>query len=277
MPLFLKEKKSLIVLIALILFQLVLISLQAPLGQEQNYFEKAIFTIFSPIQHGTVSFVRKIGNLWRNYFYLHNVESHNQKLREEIFILQQENNLLQNALRRFKGEKEIQDNLKAIHENILVAQVIGLDASNYFKSLVIDKGSLDGLKKNMVVLDGKGHLVGRTIGPISLKEATVQLITDTESGISVFTEERVMGVLTGDARGRCSLKYILATAIGISMGEEVVTSGLDGIFPSGIKVGKIISTTESDPLFKGVKVQPHFDFRQLYQVAVVKIDPKDLF
>lgn len=277
MPLFLKEKKSLIVLIALIFFQLVLISLQAPLGQEQNYFEKAIFTIFSPIQHGTVSFVRKIGNLWRNYFYLHNVESHNQKLREEIFILQQENNLLQNALRRFKGEKEIQDNLQAIRENILVAQVIGLDASNYFKSLVIDKGSLDGLKKNMVVLDGKGHLVGRTIEPISLKEATVQLITDTESGISVFTEERVMGVLTGDARGSCSLKYILATTKGISMGEEVVTSGLDGIFPSGIKVGKIISITESDSLFKGVKVQPHFDFRQLYQVAVVKIDPKDLF
>jgi len=277
MPLFLREKKSLTVLTALIFFQLVLISLQAPLGQEQNYFEKAIFAVFSPIQHGTVSFVRKIGNLWKKYFYFQNVQSQNQRLREEIFILQQENNLLQNTLRRFRGEKEIQDNLLAIRENILVAQVIGLDASNYYKSLVIDKGSLDGLKKNMVVLDGKGHLVGRTIDPISLKEAVVQLITDTESGVSVFTEERVMGVLTGDARGRCFLNYILATTRDISIGEEVVTSGFDGIFPSGIKVGKIISITERGPLFKGVKVQPHFDFRQLYQVAVVKIDPKDLF
>jgi len=277
MPLFLREKKSLTVLTALIFFQLVLISLQAPLGQEQNYFEKAIFAVFSPIQHGTVSFVRKIGNLWKKYFYFQNVQSQNQRLREEIFILQQENNLLQNTLRRFRGEKEIQDNLLAIRENILVAQVIGLDASNYYKSLVIDKGSLDGLKKNMVVLDGKGHLVGRTIDPISFKEATVQLITDTESGVSVFTEKRVMGVLTGDARGSCFLNYILATTRDISMGEEIVTSGFDGIFPSGIKVGKIVSIAESDQLFKGVKVQPDFDFRQLYQVAVVKIDPKDLF
>lgn len=277
MPLFFKEKKSLIVLIALIFFQLVLVSLQAPLGQEQHYFEKAIFAIFSPIQHGTVSFIRNIVNLWQNYFYLQNVQRHNQELREEIFILQQENNLLQNALRRFRGEKEIRDNLLAIRESVLVAQVIGLDASNFYKSLVIDKGALDGLKKNMVVLDGKGHLVGRTVEPISLKEAKVQLITDTRSGIGVFTQKRVMGVLTGDARGRCSLNYILATTKDISMGEEVVTSGFDGIFPSGIKVGKIISITESDPLFKRVKVQPYFDFRQLYQVAVVKIDPKDLF
>ncbi|UCC41151.1 MAG: rod shape-determining protein MreC [Candidatus Aminicenantes bacterium] len=277
MPLFLKEKKSLIVLITLIFIQLVLVSLQAPLGQRQNYFEKAIFAIFSPLQHVTVSFTRKIANLWKNYFHLQNVQGQNQKLREEIFILQQENNILLNTLRRFRGEKEIQDNLLVIRENILVAHVIGLDASNFYKSLVIDKGSLDGLKKNMVVLDGKGHLVGRTIEPISLKEATVQLITDTESGISVFTQKRVMGVLKGDARGRCSLDYILATTRDISMGEEVVTSGFDGIYPSGIKVGKIISITESDPLFKGVKVQPYFDFRQLYQVAVVKIDPKDLF
>lgn len=277
MPLFFKEKKSLIVLIALIFFQLVLVSLQAPLSQEQNYFEKAIFAIFSPIQHGTVSFIRNIVNLWQNYFYLQNVQRHNQELREEIFILQQENNLLQNAIRRFRGEKEIRESLLAIRESVLVAQVIGLDASNFYKSLVIDKGALDGLKKNMVVLDGKGHLVGRTVEPISLKEAKVQLITDTGSGIGVFTQKRVMGVLTGDARGRCSLNYILATTKDISMGEEVVTSGFDGIFPSGIKVGKIISITESDPLFIRVKVQPYFDFRQLYQVAVVKIDPKDLF
>ncbi len=277
MPLFLKKRKSLVVLVALIFFQLVLISLQAPLGQEENYFEKAVFSIFSPLQHGTVSFIQKIANLWKSYFHLKNVQSHNQKLREEIFILQQENNLLQNALRRFRGEKEIQDSLLVIRKNILVAQVIGLDASNFYKSLVINKGSLDGLKKNMVVLDGKGHLVGRTIEPISLKQATVQLITDTESGVSVFTQKRVMGVLTGDARGRCFLNYILATTRDISMEEEIVTSGFDGIFPSGIKVGKIISITEGDPLFKGVKVQPYFDFRQLYQVAVIKIDPKDLF
>ena len=224
MPFLLKEKKSLIVLIALIFFQLILISLQVPLSQEENYFDKAIFFIFSPLQHGTVSFFQKIGNVWKNYFYLRNVQTHNQKMREEIFFLQQENNLLKNALQKFKSEKEIQDNLLKIHENILIARVIGLDASNFYKSVVINKGLLDGLKKNMVVLDRDGNLIGRTIEPISLKEATVQLITDTESGVSVFSQKRVMGVLTGDARGQCFLKYILATTEDISKEEEVINT-----------------------------------------------------
>lgn len=278
MPLFLKEKKNLIILAALIFFQLILISIQAPLGHEKNYFERAIFSVFSPIQHGVVSFFQKIGELWKGYFHLRNVHIQNQKMREEIFFLQQENNFLKNALQKFRNEKEIRDNLLEIHENILVARVIGVDASNYYKSVVINKGSLDDLKKNMVVLDKDGNLVGRTVEPISLKEATVQLITDPESGVSVFSQEKKeMGVLTGDARGQCSLNYILSTTEDISKGEEIITSGFDGIFPPGIKAGKIISTTPSTSLFQVVRVKPYFDFRKLDQVAIIMIDPKEIF
>lgn len=280
MPLFLKEKKSLIILIVLIFIQLVLISLQVPLEKE-NYFERAIFSVFSPIQHGIAISSQKIGNIWKNYFYLRNVQSQNQKMREEIFFLRQENNILRNALQELKEAKEIQDRLSKIHKNILAARVIGLDTSNLYKSITINKGSLDGLKKDMVIVDKYGNLVGRIINPISFKESRVQLITDSESGISVFSEKtKVPGILTGDSQGGCYLKYILTTLPpnqDVSKGEALMTSGYDGIFLRGLHVGEIISITATISLFKRIKVQPYFDFRHLDQVAVLLIDPNEIF
>ena len=278
MPLFLKERKSLVVLTALIFFQLILISAQVPLGYGENYFEKAVFSVFSPVQHGILSLSRSIGEFWKNYFYLQNVQSQNRKMKDEMFFLRQENNLLRNALENLRSAKEIEESLLRLHENILVAQVIGFDASNFYKSAVINKGSLDGLKKDMVVLDKNGSLVGRIINPVALKESRVQLITDNESGVGVFSQsKKVMGILSGDDKGNCFLEYIHVTTEDIYEGEDIITSGKDGLFPSGIKVGKIVSITTSTSLFKQVKVEPYFDIRDLDQVAVIMRDPMEIF
>lgn len=278
MPLFLKERKSLVVLTVLIFFQLILISTQVPLGYGENYFEKAVFSVFSPVQHGILSLSRSIGEFWKNYFYLQNVQSQNRKMKDEMFFLRQENNLLRNALENLRSAKEIEESLLRLHENILVAQVIGFDASNFYKSAVINKGSLDGLKKDMVVLDKNGSLVGRIINPVALKESRVQLITDNESGVGVFSQsKKVMGILSGDDKGNCFLEYIHVTTEDIYEGEDIITSGKDGLFPSGIKVGKIVSITTSTSLFKQVKIEPYFDIRDLDQVAVIMRDPMEIF
>ncbi|MBA7517382.1 Cell shape-determining protein MreC [subsurface metagenome] len=278
MPLFLKERKSLVVLTALIFFQLILISTQVPLGYGENYFKKAVFSVFSPVQHGVLSLFRSIGEFWENYFYFQNVQGQNRKMKDEMFFLRQENNLLRNALENLRSAKEIEESLLRLHENILVAQVIGFDASNFYKSAVINKGSLDGLKKDMIVLDKNGSLVGRIINPIALKESRVQLITDNESGVGVFSQSKeVMGILSGDDKGYCFLEYIHVTTEGIYEGEDIITSGKDGLFPSGIKVGKIVSITTSTSLFKQVKVEPYFDIRDLDQVAVIMRAPMEIF
>ncbi len=278
MPLFLKERKSLVVLTALIFFQLILISTQVPLGYGENYFEKAVFSIFSPVQRGTISLFRSAGEFWNNYFYLQNVQSQNRKMKDEMFFLRQENNLLRNALENLRSAKEIEESLLRLHENILVAQVIGFDASNFYKSAVINKGSLDGLKKDMIVLDKNGSLVGRIINPVALKESRIQLITDNDSGVGVFSQSKeVMGILSGDDKGNCFLEYIHVTTEGVYEGEDIITSGKDGLFPSGIKVGKIVSITTGTSLFKQVKVEPYFDIRDLAQVAVIMRDPMEIF
>ena len=278
MPSFLKKNKNIKVLIGLIFLQLILISIQVPLDEEETYFEKLIFSVFSPVQHGVAYLFQKTGSFWKSYFGLKGARKENERLKEEMFFLMQENNIIRNLLQKYKSENEINDALRNIQENILHARVIGFDASNFYKSVVINKGFLDDIQKNMPVLDRYGNLVGRIVGPISLKESRIQLVTDNNCGISVFSEKKeVVGMLTGDGKGMCLLEYILSTDEDFFQGERVYTSGFDGIFPPGISVGEIISLETTSGLFKKIMVKPYFKFQDLDNLAVIKIKNLNIF
>jgi len=270
MPLFPKEKRSVRVFLALIIFQVVLLSFQVPLGTEPTFMEKAVFAVFTPVQHGVVAVVRFLGGLWRNYFFFFHVQRQNQELRREVFALRQDNALLRRSLERFQSREEMKLFLDGSRRSFRIASVISLDPVNFKKALIIDQGRLAGLAKDLVILDRYGHLVGRIIEPVSLAEATVQLITDESSGVGVQVRgNKGVGVLSGDGRGDCLLKYILSTAENIAVGDEVLTSGYDRIYPPGLPVGTIISVGRDSTLFKAIVVRPYFDFKALNLVAVL--------
>jgi rod shape-determining protein MreC len=278
MSLSLNKAKSLIILIVLIFFQLVLISIQVPIGDEPNYFERAVFSVFSPVKHGIASIFRGVGNVWKDYFDLHRARKDNQKLQGEVFRLNQENSLLRSMLRTYKTEKEMQDILFGLEGSILSARVIGLDASNIWKSLVINKGSMDGIKKDMVVLDKRGYLVGRVVGPITFKQARIQMITDPESGVCVVPQGKdVPGIINGTGDGHCNLEYILTTDMLIAEGDELVTNGFDGIYFPGVLVGHVVSIAGNISLFKEIKVEPAFKMQSLDVLAVITKDANEFF
>ena len=278
MPFSLKKAKSLIILLSLIFFQLVLISIQFPMGDESSYFEKVVFSIFSPIRHGTVSIFQGIGSLWKNYIGLHKVQNDNQRLLEEVFRLSQENSILRGMLRTYKTEKEMLNRLLELERSVLPARVIGMDASNLWKSLVLNKGSLDGVKKDMVVLDKQGHLVGRVVDPISFKQARIQLITDTESGVHVIPQGKdVPGIINGMGNGQCYLEYILATDTEIAEGDRLITTGFDGIYLPGVLVGSVVSVVETSSLFKEIRVVPAFKIQNLDLLAIIRVDANEFF
>lgn len=274
---FLKKKKNLVVLISLIFFQLILISLQTPLGSESSLFEKTVFSIFSPIHNGVSIVIRGIGNLWKGYFSLRDVHKENLDIKEEMFFLQLENRLLRGLLDWSIKEAELEDSLEGIGGSIVFTRVIEMDLTNKYKSVVINKGLFDGIEKDMIVLDKYGQLVGRVIGPIGLKEARVQLITDSESGIGVHNKKDILGVVNGNDEGMCILKYIEGTESGVDTGDILITSGFDHVYPPGIPVGKIVTMKTTDELFKDIIVQPFFKLRSLDQLAVIKLDPNEIF
>jgi rod shape-determining protein MreC len=255
-----------------------LISIQVPRGNEPAYFERAIAAVFTPVQHGIVSFFRSFKDFWRNYFYFRDLRRRNQALEKEALELRQENLAIKNLLLKFRGAEEIRSLLSTLSQSVLVASVIGIDSSQIYNSIELNKGAADGVHKDMMVLDRNAHLVGRVVEPISSKQARVQLITDRDSGVGVYSERfRVIGILQGDANGKCIVKYIVKTNREVTAGEEILTSGLDGIYPSGIPVGRIVSivSPETD-LFKKIIVEPYFDLSDLDQVAVFTVDLRDL-
>jgi rod shape-determining protein MreC len=275
---FLKKYRSPAILLCLLLAQFILLSLQLPMGNEPSYLEKAVFMVTSPVQRGFAVVYKVIGDFWDAYFRFQSTREENQELAQELFYLKQENLLLKMRLRKIEEERDITSSLKLIHENILSARVIGLDQRNIYKSLIINRGTLDGIRKDMVVLDRHGNLLGRVINPVSFGEARVQLITDSEMGVAVYSEEKdLTGILKGDTNGFCSLDYILATDERVKQGQSVYTSGFDGVFPPSIPVGETFSVLEDKALFKSILVRPFFSLKDLDRVAVIMLETKSLF
>jgi rod shape-determining protein MreC len=278
MPFSLRERKNVVVLAVLVFLNLLLISIQVPLGSKHTLFNKIIFSVFSPVQRAVVSAGAAVSETWNGFFRLRGVRVENQKLQKDIFFLRQENMLLLDRLKFLQGDKMIQDNQAAIRKTVLSARVIGVDASNYYKSIVINRGGADGVKANMAVCDKHGNLVGRVIEPVALKEAKVQLITDEDSGVSVISgTDKVVGLLSGDSRGSCRIRYVVTTTPGGQEGEDLFTTGYDKLFPPGIRVGKITVIKTDGSFFKTILVQPFFSYGDLDQVAVLKERFEDLF
>ncbi len=275
---FLKRNKNTAILFLLIFFHMILISVQVPRGEEGTYFETFIFAVFSPIQHGVVSVCKAVSNAWRDYFDLREVYVRNQRLLKEVTQLRQENTVLRNMLKKYEKEESVKELLSGISENLLNARIIGFDMSNVFKSVVINKGSAQGLKKNMVVLDESGNLVGRIVSPVTYNQATVQLITDSKSGVSVVKQDGgSLGILSGNNTEICEMKYILSTDEDIREGDILVTTGYDGIFPPYLKVGQVLSVQRTPELFKEIKVSPYFGATQLQQVVVLRLNANEIF
>lgn len=271
MPLW-DKRQSVVILAGLVVFHLLLISIQVPRGADKSLFEKSVFFVYSPLQRAAVGAVRNVRSVWKDYFDLRGAHKENRELKERLFFLHQENRFLQDRLELFRSEARIRESLERFRDDLIPARVIGIDSANPYRSLVLDKGSLDGVKANMAVCDKFGNLVGRTIGPVSLREAMVQLVTDKESSVNVMSEKgRLVGSLTGTSGPICELRYVLASTTGGEEGEELRTTGHDRIYPAGIRVGAIrsIEKDPSLPLFRKIRVRPFFQFNTLDAVAVL--------
>ncbi|HAR35835.1 MAG TPA: rod shape-determining protein MreC [Acidobacteria bacterium] len=255
----------------LVFFHLILISYQIPLGSRQTLLEKILFSLFSPVQKAAVGGYRLIASGWNNLRYLSQVQKENQELAREIFFLRQANQLLQEKLKLGLSQSELEANLKLIAGSVVPARTIGFDTSNYYRSIIINRGTADGLGRNLPVCDKYGHLIGRTAEPLGAHEARVVLITSEESGVAVISSaDRMMGILSGDGQGRCLVKYVMASSPAGIEGDEVQTSGFDRIYPPGLKVGRIIQVSTREGIFKKIVIQPYFNIRDLKLVAVLK-------
>jgi rod shape-determining protein MreC len=207
--------------------------------------------------------------LWQNYLDLRNIRAQNQELQKTIDRLRLEQaSLLEDARQGERLQALVDFQQKYIYKT-LAAQAIGSSGSDSSRVFYIDKGSAEGLDRDMAVLTADG-IVGK-VREVFPHSAQVLAINDQTSGAGVILETtRVRGILRGNARGQLQIVGLLADQR-IKPGETVLTAGGDLIFPRGLPVGvveKVVPDPDRDS-FIDVIVQPAAHLDRLDEVLVI--------
>jgi rod shape-determining protein MreC len=203
------------------------------------------------------------------------VETENRELKERLRRLEGEH--LRDTEIEFENRRlaRLLDFKWEMPSQVVTARVIGKDASGIFESFTLDRGETDGIKPGMAVVCAEG-VVGR-IAQSTPHAARVLLISDHNSGVDAIVQRtRARGIVEGAVNRTCSMKYI-KRGEEIDVNDVVVTSGLDGIFPKGVLIGRVSGVTRKDfGLFQVAEVAPAVDFSRLEEVLVLTSPPREV-
>lgn len=247
---------------------LFLLSSNSDPGPTWNPAEQFIIEITAPFQKLIKQTVNSTEEFWLNYFHLVNVRHENRKLKSELLALKMANSRYRELLATQERLEELLRFKRTLNLPVIPAQVIGLDPTGWFKSIIIDKGKGAGLSLDMPVVNAFG-VVGRVVS-VSPNYAKVLLIIDQNSAINCLVQRsRDRGMLKGLMSEICKLDYVVKSN-DVAVGDILVTSGLGGVFPKGLSVGQVIKVKEMPgELFKDIAVMPAVDFSKLEEVLVV--------
>jgi len=253
---------------------LFLLSSTSGFRQPWNPAEQLIVEITAPFQKLIRRTITFTNDFWSNYFYLIDVRNENRRLTREINSLRRENSRYKDLLATHERLRKLLQFKEVIRRPVVAAQVIGVDPTGWFKSIIIDKGKRAGLKWDMPVVNASG-VVGRVVS-VSGDYAKVLLIIDQNSAVDCLMEQsRDRGMVKGLSTDVCKMDY-MAKSCDVAVGDMVITSGLGGIFPKGLPVGRISRVKDvSGELFKEIEVTPSVDFSKLEEVLVIQTANSD--
>jgi rod shape-determining protein MreC len=235
--------------------------------------KRTLLATISPVLRiAAVSKATTVG-LWKEYIDLRRIRRTNQLLQEEVRFLRGQVGELQEAAQENSRLHSLLQMGSPPGAESVTAKVIGKDVTNWFRTILIDKGAKEGIQRQMAVVASEG-LVGRVVD-VMAGAARVQLITDPESSIGcVIQRSRVTGVAAGSQAGTVQIKYLPLMA-DVLVGDRIITSGMGGTVPKGIPLGKVTrSSRPSGALFQETEVQALADFSRLEEVMVLKRSPQ---
>ncbi len=253
--------------LGVVLGHILLISAQVNSRSGVPILESVTFGVFSEFQRVVASGFGGVRRVWNGYIDLRNLKVENETLKRQLSDAQiavQQQRALADRARGLEQLLELRDrsNLQTA-----AAAIIGEAPTPDFRTVTIDKGSVHGLKTDMAVLAPAG-VVGRVVKP-SAHSAIVQLLIDRNAAAGVIIERsRAQGIAMGAGDGRLRLEY-MSEAFDVAVGDEVVTSGIDNIYPKGFAVGKIDVVEKSGGAYKRITIKPAVDFSALEDVLVV--------
>jgi rod shape-determining protein MreC len=259
--------KSLALLGGVLLAQVLMLAVQIKRDSRGRLIRVWVVTAVSPFERAGAWGVGKVRGVWTHYFALQSTTRENETLRAE-------NDSLKLTIAQLQTRAAEADRLAVLldfknsHENVPMvgARVIAASAGTASRTIEIDRGERDGIRRNMPVITPDGA-VGKVIETFR-DAAQVLLLTDKDSGAgAMLVDSRVQGPIGGTGDPTLVMKYI-STEEDVKVGEKIVTSGMDKIFPRDIPVGTVAEVKAGNP-FKLIRVRPAARLDRLETVIVL--------
>lgn len=230
--------------------------------------ERSVMTITAPVAGSAASVTGFAGDIWNNYLDLIEVRQENIELRKSIKILNERMVANHEAIVAYQRLKALLDLKESVAVPSVAVSVIGEDSSAWFKTLVVDRGSADGLFEGMPVV-AAGGVVGRLV-KVSSHSSRVLLLTDHASAIAAIVQRsRARGVVRGVGGGRCALEFTVKDE-DVKVGDMVISSGIGGVFPKGLPIGEVTMVKKGEyGVFQTIEVRPTVNIGKLEEMLVL--------
>ncbi len=267
-----RRARELVIVAMLLALPLLFLRANLAAADHLNVLDRAILRVSAPLQAGFTAILRGVGNVWSSYVALVHVKDDNKRLLDETARLRAELAAAAEGRARAAELEKLVGLKPTLQTETLAARVIGVETSPFFRvvRLKLDRGDAGDVKPGMAVLASAGVVgrVQRVFGPYS----DVLLAADPKSSIDVIVARTggrgVLKGIAGDNRYRTRIEY-LERKDEVAEGDLVVTSGLGGIFPRDVPVGKIVKVSKKDfGLYQEAIVEPVVDFGRLREVLI---------
>jgi rod shape-determining protein MreC len=246
---------------------IILISAQVNARSGVPLLQAVVFGAFAEVQRVTTGGVRAVRDVWDGYVGLQGVHWQNEALKRENAYLKVKLQQARALALESQNLRQVLDLRDRSQMPTRAAEIIGTSATADFRTLTIDRGTADGVRLDMAVIAPAGA-VGRVVTP-TRHAAKVQLLVDRNAAVAVRVERTgAQGIALGSGESLLRLEYVSTTAE-IAIGDVVVTSGIDGVYPPGFVVGRVETLDRSGGTFRTIRVRPAVNFSDLEDVLVV--------
>jgi rod shape-determining protein MreC len=268
-----KKYQSIAVAVVLLIISLTVLSFSAIRLSETELLRKMVLEAAAPIEDTINISLQNLHDAWKRYLFLVGLEDENRRLRKQNADLTEQLNRYREGSLEVMRLQKLLELRESFPQRAVAARVINRNRSSLFKTLLINKGTADGLRVGLAVLSNQG-VVGRII-ETSWHASRVLLLTDGNSNIDgLIQRSRAQGILQGAGSAGCSLKYISRTEE-VLAGDVVISSGLSGVVPQGLLLGVVTGASRKEgDLFQKIDVAPAVDFEKLEEVLALTTDMK---
>jgi rod shape-determining protein MreC len=263
---FVARHRPFFILAAVLVAQLLLLSFQITRNHDVRLIRVWAVALIDPFQRSLRGITDISVRTWQTYHHLFRAQQENQELRTQLVSAQSQIQQLSEQAAESSRLRAMLEFKNQLPLRTVAAEVIAYSPGVNSNAIFIGKGIDAGLTSDLAVITPEG-VVGKIIAVFS-HSSQVLLLTDPSSGVGVMLEKtRVQGVLKGDGQDLCLIRYIMNEEP-VSSGEAVLTSGLDQIYPKGLRVGTVVRTSSGN-IYKNIQVKPAADLSRLETVLVV--------